>query len=170
MDIVEVNEPEVNSLPILYYFNNAPNFDFHFQMYVSIKFVVWLRWKDDRLIYQNLDNEYYLNKIAVEDAERLWKPSIIFKNSNENQMLEFNPASGFFVEKDGDGKEAPLGQMFEEMNYPPKQTAIIWKSVHLLKFRCHFDLFYLPFDNQTCYVEVSFSAYLKFHRMDLYYF
>ena len=139
-------------------------------MYVSIKFVVWLRWKDDRLIYQNLDNEYYLNRMAVKDAERLWKPSIVFKNSNENQMLEFNPSSGFFVEKDGEGKEAPLGQMFEGMNYPPKQTAIIWKSVHLLKFRCHFDLFYLPFDNQTCYVEVSFLAYLKFHRMDLNYF
>merc|ERR1711974_567455 len=54
-------------------------------------------------------------------------------------------------------KVAPLDQAFDAKVYESNETEIIWMSTHLLKFKCQFDLYYLPFDNQTCYVELEVS-------------
>ena len=41
-------------------------------MYFSLRFVLWLRWKDDRLTFENLDETYYHNKLSEDEASKLW--------------------------------------------------------------------------------------------------
>ena len=125
-------------------------------MYVSLRFILWLKWIDTRLGYENLAEKYYRNKISDDKAAKLWKPLVVFKNNVEGQNLQFEPStSDIFLNRTGGSTEAPLEQAYEAEVYASNETEIIWRSTHLMKFKCQFDLYYLPFDNQTCFVEVS---------------
>ena len=124
-------------------------------MYFSLRFKLWLRWIDDRLGYQNLYQHRYQNKIPDELATKLWKPMIVFENSKEGKVLKFDQSSSdMFLYREGESKDAPLKQWDEARIYPSNETKIAWRSENLLKFKCAFDLHYLPFDTQTCYVKV----------------
>ena len=37
-------------------------------MYVSIRFVLWLKWIDSRLTYKNLAEDYYRNRLSKVEA------------------------------------------------------------------------------------------------------
>ena len=129
-------------------------------MYFSLRFVLWLKWSDSRLIYENLDEYLWKNKVSNDKAARLWTPLIVFKNNMEGKILAFDPSkSNLFIDRLGPrtNYKTPLSQFHEAKLYSSNETAIYWRSEHLLKFKCQFDLFYLPFDTQTCFVEVSLT-------------
>ena len=80
---------------------------------------------------------------------------IVFENSKEGKVLKFDQSSSdMFLYREGESKDAPLKQWDEARIYPSNETKIAWRSENLLKFKCAFDLHYLPFDTQTCYVKV----------------
>ena len=127
-------------------------------MYFSLRFVLWSKWFDSRLLYENVDEEYWKNKVTEEKAKKLWTPLIVFKNNMEGKILTFDPSSSdLFLSQQGSRRNntTPLSQFHEAKVSSPNETAIYWRSEHLLKFKCQFDMFYLPFDTQTCLVEVS---------------
>ena len=128
-------------------------------MYFSLRFVLWSKWFDSRLFYENVDEEYWKNKVTEEKAKKLWTPLIVFKNNMEGKILTFDPSSSdLFLSRQGSRRNnatTPLSQFHEAKVYSPNETAIYWRSEHLLKFKCQFDMFYLPFDTQTCLVEVN---------------
>ena len=128
-----------------------------FQMYFSLRFSLWLAWYDSRLYFENLDEDYWKNKISKDKAEKMWMPLIVFKNNMEGKILTFDPSSSdLFLKRLGSRRniKTPLSKFHEAKVYSSNETAILWRSEHLLKFKCQFDLFYLPFDTQTCFVEV----------------
>ena len=131
-------------------------------MYFSLRFVLWLKWSDERLIYENLDQNYWKNKVSDDKAAKLWKPLIVFKNNVEGKILSFDPSSsGLFLKRLGPSSnyKTTLSKFHEAKVYSSNETAISWRSEHLLKFKCQFDLFYLPFDTQTCFVEVILTSF-----------
>ena len=125
-------------------------------MYFSLRFVVWLKWIDSRLKYQNLHEDHYKNVVSEETAIKLWKPMLIFDNSIPQHILKYDPSSSdVLIVRNGDSQPATLSQWDEAREYNSKETEIMWKTVHLLKFSCLFDLFYFPFDQQKCFAHVS---------------
>ena len=125
-------------------------------MYFSMRFRLWLKWIDQRLCYENLAEKWFQNKLPDNQATKLWKPMITFKNHVEGKMLKFHPSSSdIFLKKTGQSQVAEPHHYHEAKVYASNETEIIWSSAHLLEFKCKFDLFYLPFDNQTCFVQVS---------------
>ena len=129
-------------------------FDVSWQMYFSLRFSVWLKWIDTRLQYQNLDVDAYENVIPEEVAAKLWLPTLYFQNSNEGQILNYDSSSQIMAVRSGSSKKAPFSQLNEGKVYNASETQLKWMSVQLRKFKCTFDLYYLPFDNQTCKVKV----------------
>ena len=65
--------------------------------------------------------------------------------------------------KNGHWKEAPLHQMDEARIFNPNETDILMQTVHLLKFKCSFDMYFFPFDHQTCFVTVSVEYAKQFY-------
>ena len=128
-------------------------------MSFSIKFYARVKWMDNRLKYENLKNELYRNEIKEEVAQELWKPALIFENHNERendrQLLKYSPRpSILMLERKGLGADAPLSKAYEAKLYSSNETYIIWRSRNLVKLKCFFDLYYFPFDLQTCRVKV----------------
>ena len=62
-------------------------------MYFSLRFVLWLKWSDDRLTYENLDENLWKNEVSNDKAAKLWTPLIVFKNNIEGKFLKFDPSS-----------------------------------------------------------------------------
>ena len=124
-------------------------------MYFLLKFDVWLRWIDSRLQYQDLDKDHYLNILSEKEISQIWTPTLVFENSNEGQLLKFDPStSEIMVKANGRSKEAPISQLAEGKVSNASETDLRWLSFHIKKFKCEFDLYYLPFDLQTCKVKV----------------
>ena len=132
-------------------------------MYFSLKFNVWLGWIDYRLGFQNLNKVPYKNEIH-EFAEKIWKPQIVFENNLQRKILRYQSESSFLMlTKNGHWKEAPLHQMDEARIFNPNETDILMQTVHLLKFKCSFDMYFFPFDHQTCFVTVSVEDTKQFY-------
>ena len=123
-------------------------------MYFSLRFNVWLKWIDARLQYQNLDEDAYENVVPEMKAAKLWLPTLYFKNSIEGQILNYDSSSQIMAVRSGSSKKAPFSQLNEGKLYNESETQLKWTSHQFKKFKCTFDLYYLPFDNQRCKVKV----------------
>ena len=84
-------------------------------MYFSLRFVLWLKWSDDRLTYENL----WKNEVSNDKAAKLWTPLIVFKNNIEGKILKFDPSSpSLFLKRLSSRKnfDTPLSQSMKQ-NY-----------------------------------------------------
>ena len=78
--------------------------------------------------------------------------------------MRYQSESSFLMlTKNGHWKEAPLHQMDEARIFNPNETDILMQTVHLLKFKCSFDMYFFPFDHQTCFVTVSVEYAKQFY-------
>ena len=81
----------------------------------TIEFFVHFLWKDSRLTYQNLKNQYQLNELSERENAKIWKPSIEFSNVNDGQIKSFNEKT--YVEINGtmspyDHNDVNMGKIF----------------------------------------------------------
>ena len=65
------------------------------------------------------------------------------------------------------GIKSALEQIDEAWVYKSNETELLWSSLHFLQFNCDFDLFYIPFDQQTCYAEICVGINLLFCNLPL---
>ena len=127
-------------------------------MFFSLKFNVWLEWKDERLSFQNLKKDYFLNKITDDTAMDLWTPKPAFENNLDRPAIRYDPSSSvIFLARNGTSFGAKLSQLDEAMVYNSSETKLRMKTCHFMSFKCHFNLNYFPFDHQTCYIEVCYK-------------
>ena len=125
-------------------------------MYFSMKFNVWLEWMDNRLQYQNLKSNTYMNIVPSELSSKLWKPTLAFVNNNEGQIVKYSKSTSVMMLVGGVHVQEPsFNQQNEAKVYNSNETKILMMSSHFLKFKCDYDLQYIPFDHQTCYVKVK---------------
>ena len=135
------------------------------QAYLSLRFELWLKWTDHRLGYSNLHEEFHQNKLTRKKEKQLWKPFVVFKNAVKTVKLKF-ASSDKFLKPTGScwtncdlerlkSTEASMQEKHEAKLFDSNDIEIIWVTTHLMKFKCDFDLYYLPFDHQTCYMDVS---------------
>ena len=103
-----------------------------------------------------MNEDHYQNVISDKEAINLWKPVLEFTNSNEEQVLKYDLlTSDMMIRRSGSSIKAPQSQKDEARVFNSSETEITWRTVHFKKFKCQFDLYYLPFDQQTCYVKVK---------------
>ena len=131
-------------------------------MYFSLKFNIWLTWKDIRLTFQNLRKNHFVNEVSEDTIKKLWKPRLKFVNSQsqhvKKQILQYHPlSSAIMLSREGPSNEAPLSQWDEARIYNSSISKILWRSLHFMSFTCDFVMFYFPFDNQKCSIKVSYS-------------
>ena len=125
-------------------------------MYFELKFNVWLTWTDDRVGFQNLNKHYFQNEISESVAKKLWIPPLRFENNHQRTYLVYHPHhTSIMLERNGASSMAPLTQLDEAKVYNSNETKIFSRTFKYLKFTCHFDMTYFPFDSQTCAVQVS---------------
>ena len=85
---------------------------------------------------------------------------MIFSNHNEKeterQVLEYNPLSStLMICRNGNGTKAGISELHEAHVYTSNEAVFWFRTSHYTKFNCKFDLYYFPFDRQSCFVQLS---------------
>ena len=124
---------------------------------IEIKFVIIVKWMENRIQYYNLKREQALNTISKIEKSLLWIPYIIFQNTDENEAvdIEWITASGnqvatkMFVTRQGSFVRAGNEQIDETEIFQGFENTLTLIQSHTKVFHCTYQLHYFPFDTQV---------------------
>ena len=120
------------------------------KMTFSVKFNLEAEWFENRLDWMNLKNNNNLNILGKEIINRLWVPSIIFKNTEKNSATSLDDKALLLVKKQGNWSLSSAQEVEEIAYYKGSENPIAYSRDFYHRFQCLFDLNYYPFDTQVC--------------------
>ena len=120
--------------------------------------MLYCKWSDYRINFQNLKQSEYENKISDDEENMVWTPKLVFSNNPQGHLVTFNPSANNnlirLIRPNSSSYEAPMTQADEAKVYNSSETKLLMRNFYYLKFKCHFNFKYFPFDQQTCLVKV----------------
>ena len=125
----------------------------------EVKFRLFLSWYDVRLIFHNLKTSRMANSPAIDEAQRLWIPNVIFDNTKNNDVLTYDPLAKFTVSREG---TLVLSEetVVDEINvFNGIENKIIYDRIFTKKIKCIYQLQLYPFDTQECMVNLEVGKY-----------
>ena len=128
---------------------NIKELDYSF----TCRLIVIIKWKDGRLHFNNLIDGY--TTIEKEEFEKIWKPSLILKNSLEYATTTNNRDAVMQILKQNEGALISEKELHEGIKYDGKTNDIILTAVFDTDFGCSYQLHDYPFDSQICTIDVS---------------
>ena len=104
----------------------------------TIKFSFKREWEDQRLIF------HQEGELSPEDVEKIWLPWTVFSNlKSKKAWLDTDRQDVYKVKLRNPAEETPNGS----------QVVIEYEREKIIEFMCDFDMFWYPFDRQSCGVE-----------------
>ena len=58
-----------------------------------VKFQLTMIWRDSRLTFLNLKRDNFLNVVAAREAETIWTPVVIFRNTQDMEGTKVRPVA-----------------------------------------------------------------------------
>ena len=119
-------------------------------MSFSSKFNLVVEWLDERLTWNDLNDDKFLNIPGRDDLVKLWFPSIIFKNTPNNYQTMMDSRARVLVKKEGNFTLSSVNEVEETAYYKGSENTIQYSRDFFQQFKCHFELQDYPFDTQIC--------------------
>ncbi|KAG7168338.1 Glutamate-gated chloride channel-like 9 [Homarus americanus] len=123
--------------------------------------VVETRWQDPRLTYHNLNDNFYLNKLSLEDKGRLWIPRYSFQNAYDGDIHLLREE--VYVEKIGNASIRDFNVVNMDTIYESNSASLNVHQSFFGSFTCDLDIVTYPFDHQHCDVQIVFTSLHKQH-------
>ena len=120
------------------------------KMSFSAKFNLAAEWFDERLTWNDLNDDKFLNIPNQEILSKLWFPSVIFKNTPNNYETMVDSKARLLVKKEGNYTLSSVHEMEETAYYKGSENTIQYSRDFFHQFKCHFELQNYPFDTQIC--------------------
>ena len=138
---------------------NIKELDYSF----TCRLIVTVKWKDGRLHFNNLIDGF--TTIEKEEFEKIWKPSLILKNSLGYATTTNNGDAIMQILKQNEGTLISEKELHEGIKYDGKTNDIILTAVFDTDFGCSYQLHDYPFDSQICTIDVSSPSNIKNYIM-----
>ena len=122
------------------------------------EFTVTLRWRDSRLVYNNLRAESSMNYIRPEETEQIWFPDFYFDNTREKVKSSIDEKSVLRVVREGPGVLTTSQHTENKLIFTGKESFIEYARFYSEEFHCDFYLHWYPFDQQLCYIDIKPSS------------
>ena len=119
-------------------------------MSFTAKFDLSVEWFDQRLAWNDLNDDQFLNIPNEEVINALWVPTIVFENTEDKFETPIDRKSRILVKKEGQYTLSPVEEMEEIAYYKGSENSLQYSRDFFLRFKCHFELHYYPFDSQVC--------------------
>ena len=104
----------------------------------TIKFSFKREWEDQRLLFHEE------GELTPEEKEKIWLPWTIFSNlKSKKAWLDTDKLDLYRVKLRNPAEEPHDGS----------QVVIVYEKEKIIEFMCDFDMFWYPFDRQSCRVE-----------------
>jgi hypothetical protein len=123
---------------------------------IQIQFTIIMQWKETRAIYQNLKKKTNLNSLNAADIERIWKPYIIYKNtdnyeSTATKSLLNNVYTTLTISRQGNFTRSG-NEVADEVEYfKGNENMITMNQTYAKIFQCKYKLVFFPFDTQVTF-------------------
>ena len=84
---------------------------------IEIQFSITLKWKDNRVTYQNLNQLKSLNALTREDIDKLWLPKVIYENTDQKDTtrlgVDWEWETRIVVDRQGNFSQSRLDMVDE---------------------------------------------------------
>ncbi|TRY79427.1 hypothetical protein TCAL_10764 [Tigriopus californicus] len=125
----------------------------------KVKILLQLRWRDPRLLYANLKNITFSNKIF--DPRQIWTPRIIFENTDTNKEIMEEEFSLFVEQLTSEGQNSHLSATREALVFNGSENNILMAATLAQEFHCEYTLNNFPFDVQRCSIRIAVAKELS---------
>lgn len=119
-------------------------------MLMFVNFNLNMTWRDPRLQFINLNNDFSFNRVKQEYVNNIWTPKVDFTNTEGNHITQLDDQATMMVTREG---ESILGDytLPEEVElFEGKHSPIHLDRKYSITFQCQFSLKRFPFDEQEC--------------------
>ena len=118
------------------------------------EFTVTLKWRDERLRFNNLRAESNMNSIRPAEAEKIWFPEFYFDNTREKVKNIIDDSAVLRVLRNGSGVLSSSEDTENKLIFQGGENWLQYQRFFSQQFHCHFYLHWYPFDYQTCYMDI----------------
>ena len=123
---------------------------------IDFQYEIILKWRDNRLVFNNLKQETSLNAILESDVKRLWLPLVIYDNTDQKVTtrlgMEWEWSTSVTVTREGNFTRSGLNTLDEIEIFEGGENTLTMRQTYTNEFQCRFILDRYPFDTQVIQV------------------
>lgn len=120
---------------------------------VDFQYEIVMRWRENRVTYQNLKQDTSLNALSEVDMRKLWLPLVIYANTDQKLStrlgMEWEWNTIVTVTREGDFARSGLDSLHEVEIFKGDENTLSMRQTYTNKFQCQFVLNRYPFDTQV---------------------
>ena len=118
-------------------------------------FTLTAEWTDTRLVWNDLNEDVFLNIPSEEQKNIFWFPKIILVNSENNFEIPNDEEAKLLVKRNGTFTMSNEYDLQETAYFAGEDNPVFYSRDFNVKFKCNFDLRFFPFDTQTCSISLT---------------
>nr|XP_053626951.1 uncharacterized protein LOC128684702 [Cherax quadricarinatus] len=136
-------------VPILFSLNITSVREFNLASFtISIDSTLELKWKDRRLKFNNLQQNFRANK--VKEVKDVWTPTLAIADGTHSVAQQQIQTEAVFINRTSRPLPDDDHIIREDTVYSGGENVLIHHEESSLTFKCHFRLQLYPFDKQHC--------------------
>ena len=120
---------------------------------ISFKFKITLKWRENRVTFQNLKRDSTNNLLRQEEVRMLWLPLVIYWNTDQDETTRLGEnwewKTDIVVEREGDVMLNPMSDIDEAEIFQGSENTLTMQQTYTHAFQCVFKLAKYPFDSQV---------------------
>ena len=120
---------------------------------IHLQFKINLRWKENRVKYQNLKDKTSLNALTDADIGQLWLPLVIYENTDQKESTRLGEnwewVTRVSVVKEGNFTRSGLEEIDEAEIFEGGENTLTMTQTYTWEFQCQYKLQHYPFDTQV---------------------
>ena len=136
---------------------------------IHLQFQISLKWKENRLTYQNLKKDTTLNALSLEDIENnIWLPKVVYDNTDQKEVtrlgMDWEWSTTVAVTREEENPERSQPHEVDETEYfQGANNTLTMNQTYTWEFQCKYELQHYPFDTQVCEAQLIFR-FTKCHK------
>lgn len=119
-------------------------------MLMFVNFNLNMTWRDPRLQFINLNNDFTFNRMKQEYVNNIWTPKVDFTNTEGNHITQLDDQATMMVTRLGESILGDYSLPEEVELFEGKHSSIHLDRKYSITFQCQFSLKRFPFDEQEC--------------------
>ena len=123
-----------------------------------VQFFLHLTWFDSRLKFYNLKNDLGLNTLSPSEKREIWKPVLVFENTELKQSTVVDDDASVTIKKSGDFSLSEMDRVENQQKFGGQENSLILSRFYNTRFICHYNMQWYPFDVQVCYLSLSLKG------------
>ena len=120
---------------------------------IEFQYEIIMKWRDNRLLFNNLKQETSLNALLESDFKKLWLPLVIYDNTDQKVTtrlgMEWEWSTSVTVTREGNFTRSGLDTLHEIEIFNGEENKLTMRQTYTNEFQCRFILDRYPFDTQV---------------------